>query len=140
MGREIIFLGYYGLFSFLLESILVLNFEDTALFSSYATWQRLWCDCCLYDIEYVIYLLQAFLFPCIKWGWLFLVPSRWGSGKESACQCKRCMKHRFDPWVGKIPCRRKWQPTRVLLPGESCGQRSLMGNSPWGHKELDMTE
>ena len=41
---------------------------------------------------------------------------RWLSGKESACQCRR---HRFNPWVGKIPWRRKWQPTPVFLPGES---------------------
>jgi len=47
---------------------------------------------------------------------------------------------RFNPWVGKIPCRRKWQPTPVFLPGESHGQRSLADYSPWGHKELDMTE
>ena len=39
-----------------------------------------------------------------------------------------------DPW------RRKWQPTPVLLPGKSHGRRSLVGYSPWGHKELDMTE
>ena len=43
-------------------------------------------------------------------------------------------KRGFDPWVGKIPWRRKWQPTSVLLPGESLGQRSLVGNSPWGHR------
>ena len=36
---------------------------------------------------------------------------------------------RFNPWVGKIPWRRKWQPIPVLLPGESHGQRSLMGSS-----------
>ena len=36
--------------------------------------------------------------------------------------------------------RRKWQPTPVFLPGESCGQRNLVGYSPWDHKELDMTE
>ena len=42
--------------------------------------------------------------------------------------------------VRKIPWRRKWQPTPVFLPGESHGQRSLAGYSPWGHKELDMTE
>ena len=47
---------------------------------------------------------------------------------------------RFDPWVGKIPWRRKWQPTSVFLPGEPQGQRSLAGYSPWGHKELDTTE
>ena len=46
----------------------------------------------------------------------------------------------FDPWVGKIPWRRKWQPTPVLLPGESHGQRSLVCYSPWGHKESDTTE
>ena len=61
----------------------------------------------------------------------------WLSGKESACQCRR---HRFDPWVRKIPWRRAWQPAPVFLPGESCGQRSLVNYSPWGHKELDMTE
>ena len=47
---------------------------------------------------------------------------------------------RFNPWVGKIPWRRKWQSTPVLLPGKSHGQRSLVGYSSWGHKELDMTE
>ena len=41
---------------------------------------------------------------------------------------------------GKIPWRRKWQPTPVFLPGESHGQTSLAGYSPWGHKELDRTE
>ena len=46
----------------------------------------------------------------------------------------------FDPWVWKIPWRRKWQPTPVFLPGESHGQRSLVGYSPRGRKESDMTE
>ena len=46
----------------------------------------------------------------------------------------------FDPWVRKIPWRKAWQPTAVLLPGESQGQRSLEGYSPQGHKESDMTE
>ena len=58
------------------------------------------------------------------------------SGKGSACQSRRC---RFDPWVGKIPWRRKWQPTLIFLPGKSHGQRSLVGYSPWGHKESDTT-
>ena len=40
----------------------------------------------------------------------------------------------FGSWVGKIPWKRKWQPTPVFLPGESHGQRSLAGYSPWGHK------
>ena len=51
---------------------------------------------------------------------------RWLSGKESACHCKR---HRFNPWVGKIPWRRIWQPTPVSLPGKRRGQRSLVGYS-----------
>ena len=50
------------------------------------------------------------------------------------------MRHRFYPWVEKILWKREWQPTPVFLPGESHGQRSLTGNSPWGHKELDTTE
>ena len=47
----------------------------------------------------------------------------WLSGKEF-CQCRR---RGFDPWVGKIPWRKKWQPMPVLLPGKSHGQRSLVG-------------
>ena len=43
-------------------------------------------------------------------------------------------------WVRKISWRRIWQPTPVPLLGESHGQRSLVGYSPWGCKELDMTE
>ena len=50
------------------------------------------------------------------------------------------MRLRFDPSVGKIPWRRAWQPTPVFLPGESHGQRSLVGYSPRGHKESDTTE
>ena len=41
------------------------------------------------------------------------------SGKEHACQCRKHKRHRFNPWVGKIPWRRAWQPTLVFLPGES---------------------
>ena len=62
------------------------------------------------------------------------------SGKESACQCRRCQRCRFDPWVRKIPWRKKWQPTPVFLPGKSHGQRSLVGYSPWDWTvELDTT-
>ena len=46
----------------------------------------------------------------------------------------------FDPWVRKIPWRRKRQPTPLLLPGKSHGWRILLGYSPWGRKESDMTE
>ena len=47
---------------------------------------------------------------------------------------------RVRSWLGKIPWRRKWQPTPVFLPGKSEGQRSLSSYSPWSHKELDMIE
>ena len=65
---------------------------------------------------------------------------RWLSSKESACQCRRCKRRRFDPWAGKICWRRTWQPTPVFLPGKSHGQRSLGGYSPWGRKELYTTD
>ena len=61
-------------------------------------------------------------------------------GKEPACQCRKCKRHGFDLWFRKILWRRAWLPTPVFLPGESHGQRSLVGYSPWGHKELDTTE
>ena len=61
----------------------------------------------------------------------------YSSGEEPDCQCRR---PGFNPWVGKISWRRKWQPTPVLLPGKSHGWRSLVGYSPWGRKESDMTE
>ena len=55
----------------------------------------------------------------------------------NAGRCKRCV---FDPWVGKIPWRRAWQPIPVFLPGESHGQRSLVGCRLWGRTESDTTE
>ena len=61
---------------------------------------------------------------------------RWPGGKESACQCRR---RRFNPWVGKILWRRKWQPTPLVSARESHGE------DPWqatvyGVTESDMTE
>ena len=52
------------------------------------------------------------------------------SGKEPASQCRRHNTHGFNPWVQKTPWRRAWQPTPVFLPGESQGQRSLVGYDP----------
>ena len=54
--------------------------------------------------------------------------------------CLKCRRSRFDPWVGKIPWRRKQQPTPVFLLGESYGQRILAGYSPRGCPESDTTE
>ena len=81
-----------------------------------------------------------------QWNWKNSLDSsasglpRWRSRKESACQCGRHRRCRFDPGDGKIPWRRRWQPTTVFSSGKSHGQRSLAGYSPWGYKELDMTE
>ena len=52
------------------------------------------------------------------------------SDKEPISQCRKHKRCRFDPWVGKIPWRRAWQPTSVFLSGESHGQRSLMNHCP----------
>ena len=62
------------------------------------------------------------------------------SGKEPTCQCRRHKRPEFDPWVKKMPWRRKWQPTPVFLPGKSHRQGNLVGYNPWGCKESDMTE
>ena len=75
------------------------------------------------------------------------------SGNKPASQCRRLKRCRLDLWVagdlrdagwisgsGRYPWRRAWQPTLVLLPGESHGKRSLAGYSPWGCTELDPTE
>ena len=69
------------------------------------------------------------MLPCIKQ--IASGLPRQLSGKESSCRCRR---FRLDPWVGKIPWRRKWKPTPVFLPGKSRGQGSLVGYSPWGHR------
>ena len=85
-----------------------------------------WCNCKLVTISF-------FEIPP-----LFLGFPGGASVKESACQCRRCKRLRFNrwfnPWIGKILWRRAWQPTLVLLPGESHGQRSSAGYSPWGRR------
>ena len=63
--------------------------------------------------------------------YMYIWTSLWLSGKKSAWQCRR---HGFDPWVEKIPWRRKWQPTVVSLTEKFRGQRSPVGYSPWGRR------
>ena len=64
----------------------------------------------------------------------------WLSRWRIHLQCRRHRRRGFDPRVRKIPWRRKWQPTPVLLSGKPHGQRSLMGYSPQRHRESDTTE
>ena len=73
-------------------------------------------------------------FTWLWWAWGF--PGG-ASGKEPTCQCRGHKRRRFDPWVGKIPWRRKQQPIPVFLLGEFHGQGSLVCCSPWGRKDLD---
>ena len=61
-------------------------------------------------------------------------------GSDCKSVCLQWGRPGFNPCVRKIPCRRKWQSTPVLLPGKSHGQRSLVGYSPWGREESDATE
>ena len=70
-------------------------------------------------------------------GPLYLLLSGGLDGKELYLQG---MRPGFDPWVGKIPWRKEWQPTPIFLPGEFHRQRSLGRYSLWGHKESDITE
>ena len=61
---------------------------------------------------------------------------RWLNGKESTCHCRRHQRLEFNPWVGKITWRRKWQATPVFLLGKSPGQKSPKGYSPWSCKRV----
>ena len=69
-----------------------------------------------------------------------LGPPGGSSGEEPGWQCGRRKRRGLDPWVGKTPWRRKWQPTPVFLPAKSHGQRNLEGYSSWSRKESDTTE
>ena len=80
----------------------------------------------------------------ITWRWIWISSSglfgfsRGAGDKELACQCRRHKSCGFDPWVGKIPWRRAWQPTSVFLPGEcpwleEPGRLQSMGSQRDGH-------
>ena len=64
---------------------------------------------------------------------------RWLSGKHPTCQCRSHRRHRFDPWIRKIPWRKAWQPTPVFLPGESLWPEEPGGLQSMG-SQSDMTE
>ena len=68
------------------------------------------------------------------------IPGDFPDGSEGKSICLQCGRPGFNPWVGKISCRRKWQPTPVFLPGKSHWRWNLVGYSPWGRKESDTTE
>ena len=84
-------------------------------------WISLTHNCALDRIEKVIKHSQGF------------------PGGSHRKECLQCRRPRFNPWVGKIPWRRKWQPAPVFLPGKSHGRRSLAVYGPRGRKESDTT-
>ena len=85
----------------------------------------------LYFTPYLFTLIQLFIMGSSD---LFLGFPGGATDKEPQCQCRRPQRRGFDPWVRKLPWRRKWQPAPVFLPGKSHGQRSRLGYSPRGHR------
>ena len=104
-------------------------------------WAFLWLQ--LYIHHVLAFCANSLAHTLPKYTWATITPAytKFGdfadgtSGKESNAQCRW-----FDPWVAKIPWKRKWQPIPVFLPAEFHEQKSLVGYSPKGHKESDTTE
>ena len=71
-----------------------------------------------------------------RWWTIWSGLTRWFSGKESACLWRRHRRHGFNPWMGKIPWRRKWQPTPVCLPGEFPWTEEPGGLRPMGSQRV----
>ena len=84
--------------------------------------------------DYTVY--AVFLNDFLQYNYVEIHPC-WLRQQRASLQCRR---PGFDPWIRKIPWRRKWQPTPIFLPGESPGQRKLAGYSPWDHTDLGRTE
>ena len=80
------------------------------------------------------------LVGCRLWGRTELDTTELTWQREMVKRLPTMWETRFNPWAGKILWRRQWQPTPVLLPGKSHGQRIVVGYSPWGRKESDTTE
>ena len=96
------------------------------------------CHCLLHCLTLIsfkssLYLASNCFFPKHQWASLM------AQQVKNPPAMQETQGRRFDPWIRKIPCKRKWQPTSGSLPGEPHRQRSLVGSSPWGHNGLDMT-
>ena len=118
-------------------------------FPIYLPWSdgaRCHCICFLNIVFKPAFSLSSFtfikkLFISSSFSFIRVVLSAWASLMAQRLKCLPAMwETGFDPWVEKIPWRRKWQPTPVFLPGESHGRRSLVGYSPRGRKESNTTE
>ena len=89
----------------------------------------------IFSLHFILVILKVWLYIHMHMGF-----QGGTSVKASACRFRRHRSHEFDPWIRKILWGRKWQLTPVFLPGKFHGQRSLVGCSPWGRQEWDMTE
>ena len=133
----------YGCFClFLLENLFCL-WEGRNLVA-YIKWKSFACSVWK-GMECVSEYPKKLLFK--RWGWVplemdlnFFESCYIGgaSGEEPTCQCRSRKRRRFDPWVGKIPWRREWQPTPVFLSGESLwteepGRLQSTGSQRVGH-------
>ena len=111
--------------------------QSTSIFSSlfkflYSILEKKisWVRRKVFKIHLLLFSCSTVISHCPSGGLL-----RWHSGKDSACQCRRC---EFNPWVRKIPWSRKWQPTPVFFPKKSHGPSNLARYSPWSHKRVQL--
>ena len=95
-------------------------------------WIILCCGC--YPLCCRIFIFSSTPLPFLGSFPGCLVVKKKKKKKKATSKCWRCRRHRFNPWVGKIPWRRNWQPTAVFLLGKSHRWRSLVGYSPWGRR------
>ena len=100
--------------------------------------------CCGYcfKIRYVFFFNSRYLFGANYEPGAVLRIQQWAKQNlwsQEAYIARMCRRCRLDPWFGKIPWRKKWQLTLVLLPGKSHGQTSLAGYSPWVTRESHRT-
>ena len=111
------------------------------IFKMYFLYMIVFCFSSGLSVWFLIRLFSLFIFNIItntfECKYTMLLGSPGGSVVKNLLPMQEMQ---FDPLVGKVPWRRAWQPTPVLLPGESRGQRSLVGYSLRGRKELDLTE
>ena len=100
------------------------------LFSLYSTWPIQTLNITAWSLIFLVKFLKYDIHGL----------PRWHNGKESACQCRRCKRCGFNPWVGKIPWIGNGNSLQYSCPENSHGQRRLVGYSAWGLKGSDTTE
>ena len=99
-----------------------------------------WPNSFLHPVQYPPLKLSPFLHLQLIWGESPLGLLRWLSGKESAIQCRRCKRHELDPWVRKIPGRRKWQPLQYSFLENPIDRGAWWATVPRGCKDSNTAE